>query len=545
MHMFAIDGLRIALLSAMIVTLLRAARLTRAWCGFIAIPLIWFYTAATGWESSAIRASIMMTVVLGGWAMRRPGDLLNSLAVAGFIILLWDPNQLFEASFQLSFAVMLVIALLLPPLNDCFDRWLRFDPLIPDDLIPQWKKFLLNAARITLRYLGLSFASWIGSIPLSAYYFHLFSPVSTLANLFAVPLGTWALIANLGALLCGDWFPWATSIFNHSAWGAMNLMTDVSARFTEIPGSYFYVHSPSKFSVILYYVVFVAAFSGWFKNARRKIAGLAALLLIALSYIGHWEMSRGETTLTVLPLDGGHAIYVDADGRANDWLINTGSHDAAVTTTRDYLRAQGVNRLPHLVLAEASVRNCGGAPMLSTNFPIDELATASGRYHSVEYSVIVKGLEKQVTRHQIWNAGSSNGCWQVLYPENSTTISRADDRPLVMMGNFGGTRILLLSELSRTSQSALLFHTNDDLHADLVIAGLPEKDEPLCTPLINAIQPKAIIIADSDFPPNRRATDALKNRLAATKIPTTYTRDSGAVKIIIQNGAWQLVKARP
>ena len=51
----------------MIVTLLLTARLSRAWSGAIAVPLIWFYTAATGWESSAVRASVMMTVILGGW----------------------------------------------------------------------------------------------------------------------------------------------------------------------------------------------------------------------------------------------------------------------------------------------------------------------------------------------------------------------------------------------------------------------------------------------------------------------------------------------
>ena len=107
MHMFAIDGLRIALLSGMIVTLLRVLRLSRGWCGAIAVPTIWFYTAATGWEPSAIRASVMMTIVLGGWSLKRPSDLLNSLAAAAFIILLCEPRQLFEASFQLSFFVML------------------------------------------------------------------------------------------------------------------------------------------------------------------------------------------------------------------------------------------------------------------------------------------------------------------------------------------------------------------------------------------------------------------------------------------------------
>ena len=173
MHLFAIDGLRIALLSGMIVTLLRMLRLSRGWCGLLAIPTIWFYTAATGWEPSAIRASVMMTVVLGGWALKRPGDTVNSLAAAAFIILLWEPRQLFEASFQLSFFVVLVIALMLPPLNHFTDRLLRQDPLLPNELLPRWRRALTPIFRLFLRYCALSFAAWVGSIPLAAKYFHL------------------------------------------------------------------------------------------------------------------------------------------------------------------------------------------------------------------------------------------------------------------------------------------------------------------------------------------------------------------------------------
>ena len=199
MHLFAIDGLRIALISGMLVALLRVLQVSRAWCGIVAIPLIWFYTAATGWESSAIRASVMMTIVLGGWALKRPGDTVNSLAAAAFIILLWEPRQLFEASFQLSFFVVLVIALMLPPLNKISDRLWQGDPLLPDELLPRWRRALIATLRMLSRYCALSFAAWVGSIPLAAKYFHLFSPVSTPANIVAVPLGTLALMSNLGA----------------------------------------------------------------------------------------------------------------------------------------------------------------------------------------------------------------------------------------------------------------------------------------------------------------------------------------------------------
>jgi len=109
----------------------------------------------------------------------------------------------------------------------------------------------------------------------------------------------------------------------------------------------------------------------------------------------------------------------------------------------------------------------------------------------------------------------------------------------VLLGNFHGTRILLLSDLGRAGQSDLLARTND-LRADIVVAGLPTEGEPLCAALIEAIQPKVIVIADSEFPATRRASRALKERLRQTEIQVFYTRNSGAVKIEAVQTGWKL-----
>lgn len=543
MHMFAIDGLRIALLSGMIVTLLRVLRLSRAWSGAIAIPAIWFYTAATGWEASAIRASVMMTLVLGGWALKRPGDLLNSLAAAAFILLLADPRQLFEASFQLSFFVMLVIALMLPPLNEVFDRLLKHDPLLPEELVSGWKKSSLWLSRRLARYFGLSLAAWMGSIPLAAKYFHLFSPVSTLANLFAVPLGTFALMANLGALICGHWLPWFTTLFNHAAWFFMVAMTWVSVEAAEIPGAYFYTPEPSLATIAIYYFVLIAAFSGWFCNRRRIACGSAVLFCIGAVYFWHWQTSRDQTDLTVLPLSGGQAVFVDADGRKNDWLINCGSEDAVNFTLKNFLRAQGVNSLPRLVLADGSARGCGGARTLDDLFGIGELWTSDVRFRSAIYRGAVAGFETGArppgSRHKILNSGGTVGCWQVLFPTSTNAPAKADDGSLVLRGAFHGTKILVLDDLSRGGQSELLSETNN-LRADIVLAGLPSEGEPLCDALIAAVHPTVMVVADSEFPATRRASRALHERLARKQIPVLYTRTAGAVKIVTDQSGWRL-----
>jgi beta-lactamase superfamily II metal-dependent hydrolase len=165
------------------------------------------------------------------------------------------------------------------------------------------------------------------------------------------------------------------------------------------------------------------------------------------------------------------------------------------------------------------------------------------KFRSANYRDTVAAFENgsgpQGSRHKILNYGDTVSNWRVLFPDSTNVISKADDSPLVLLGNFSGTRILLLSDLSRAGQSQLLSLTND-LHADIVVAGLPSEGEPLGDALIAAIQPRMIVIADSEFPATRRASRPLKERLSQTKIPVIYTRTAGAVKIVIDKAAWRL-----
>jgi competence protein ComEC len=505
--------------------------------------------------------------------LKRPGDTVNSLAAAAFIILVWEPRQLFEASFQLSFFVVLVIALMLPPLNKIADRLLRHDPLLPDELQSRWRRALNATLRMLSRYCALSLAAWIGSIPLSAKYFHLFSPVSTPANIVAVPLGTLALMSNLGSLVCGGWLPWATELFNHAAWFFMVAMTDVSEWATKLPDAFFYVPAPSWLEIGIYYAVIVGALSGWLFAPHRRIWSAAVLILIVATYLWRWEQSRDETDLTVLPLNGGRAVWVDAAGQKNDWLIDCGGENAVEFTVKPFLRAQGVNRVQRLVLTHGDSLDCGGAATLNELFGVGELWTSSAKFRSPTYRDAVAEFEKPpagksswwgeapdepssqynpargdarptknsnaLSRHKVFNCGDTAGCWRVLHPGATNNFPQADDSALVLLGDFHGSKILLLSDLSRAGQNTLLSRTNN-MRADVVVAGLPNESEPLCDALLDAIQPKVIVIADSEFPATRRAGRTLRERLEQRNIPVIYTRTSGAVTIVTDKTGWKL-----
>src|SRR6185312_4559811 len=217
-HIFAVDGLRMAILFGIFFKTLRWFRVPRNICSAIILPLLWFYVDLTGRPASAIRAAVMLTIVLVGWMLKRPVDVPNSLFAAALVLLLWQPQQLFQAGFQLSFCVVFCIILIMPWFDQLVQKWLKFDPLLPDELRPRWQFFLHKPIRWVCGLISSSFAAWLGSLPLAAYYFHLLTPVSTPANVIAVPLCMGVLVCNTATILFGGWLPVVASFFNFFGW---------------------------------------------------------------------------------------------------------------------------------------------------------------------------------------------------------------------------------------------------------------------------------------------------------------------------------------
>jgi competence protein ComEC len=538
-HIFAVDGLRMAIIFLIFFSLFRVAGLPRVWCGVVLIPLIWFYTALTGWPASAIRATVMLTIIIVGWALKRPSDLINSLFTAALIILIWDPQQLFQAGFQLSFLVVLCMILTLPTFDALTQRLLKADPLLPEELRPRWQKILIIPARWTLDFLFTSTAAWLGSIPLAAYYFHIFTPISAPANLLAVPLCGFVLASNLISLLLAGWFPAAAEIFNHAGWFLMECIRVSSIWFAKWPAAYCYVAAPGLFGIALFYLILIAVFTGWLFKAKWRVWKFTSLAILTLIWVGLWLREYSTTRLTVFPLNGGSAVFADAPGNKNDLLIDCGNSNSVESVTKPFLRAQGVNKLSCAALTHGDLRHVGGIELLQSLFGIGRIVTGSARTHSPIYRRVLDELKQNPKLGGPVNRGENVGDWTVLHPDSEDRFSEADDNALVLFGIFDGARVLLLSDLGRAGQEALLNRTNN-LRADIVVSCLPEKGEPLCDGLLDAIQPKFIIITDSESPGGKRPSAQLRERLEKRGVPVVFTRDSRAVTIFLRKQHWQI-----
>jgi competence protein ComEC len=138
-HVLVISGLHITFIGGLALLLLRLftrrklIRILGA-CGFL-----WAYTFAVGAEVPVVRASIMFTVIAFSQVVRRKGSLLNSLGLCALILLVWKPDDLFSASFQLTFASVTAIAAMGFPMVEkmrAIGKWMPsaetpFPPRVP------------------------------------------------------------------------------------------------------------------------------------------------------------------------------------------------------------------------------------------------------------------------------------------------------------------------------------------------------------------------------------------------------------------------------
>lgn len=543
MHIFAISGLHIALIAGIFVALLRALTVPRLMCGAIVVPLIWFYTAATGWQPSAIRSTIMMTVIICGWALRRPQNLLNSLAAAALIILVWDPQQLFQASFQLSFFVVLSIALLVPKLDTWKNRFIKPDPMLPMQLRPRWHRWSWRAGEIVWKSLCTSLAAFIGSLPLIAYYFHLLTPGSLVANLVVVPVSSLALMSGLGSILTAAWLPGVAEYFNHSGWFFMRSMIWLSERATAIPASWFHVRAPGAAEFTFYYGVLLAWLAGGFSKPRlRWTLGSIFAGLLALS-VFRWNAARANAEIVVVPLNGTSAVITREAKQSDRWLINCGEGSSFPIGLKPVLQSRGDNGLHDLLLAQGDTRHASAMFALANLFHVSRIHIASQPSRSARFRELLSDAELLAAVHRDATNGAQLGPWRVLHPDTRDHFTRGQDNAVVLAGAFEGVRVLLLNGVGLGGQNALI-DRGAELRAHIVVAELTDSGDPLPPELIARIQPKLMVIVDSEFPANRRASEELQSRLRRTGIPVMYTRNVGAVTVTMRDGSWRVTAAR-
>src|SRR4051812_33889770 len=300
-----------------------AGRLPREWATLLIIPALLFYAAVTGLHTSSVRAAVMSAVLLGGFVAERKAFAFNGLAAAATLILAWNTQELFAVGFQLSFCVVAAILLLNEATFRFLQRRLATDPFLPRTLFTKGRRTLEKSTTWLARVASVSFAAWIGSLPLMFWYYHLVTLISLVANVVVVPMAFFVLAGAMLSLVAAPFSQWLSVVFNNANWALTKFILGAVSLFAQVSAGHFYVEHPHRPN--------------------------GAILEI-----------------NALDLRSGASLHLrDAD---SDWLIDAGPARDYDRLVLPYLRAHGVNRLEGLILTHGDAALLGGARNIPGDF---------------------------------------------------------------------------------------------------------------------------------------------------------------------------------
>lgn len=465
-HILAVSGFNVGFVCAVVYFLCAVVRIPRVVTLIIAAAVIALYCCLVGWQAPLVRAAIMAALYLLAQVIGRKGDLLNSLGLAALVILAVNPWQIWDAGFQLSFAAVMAMGTAVPVLTD--------GPKIAEILKSPAQKIHESVAAL----FWVSYACLVFTIPLSARYFYIVSPIAVVCNLAAVPLtfvifcGGLLLMAVAGLGVIAQAGAGAVAAVLEAMLSALRILDG-------LPGSVATVGRPSAAAICLLYGGMAWLLADKRITGRWVRAGAIylwlACVLTAQSIAYAWP--DGKLRLTVLDVGQGDAMHVRLP-RGGDVIIDGGQggqSDKGKWVIVPYLKSQGIQDIDLVVLTHPHEDHAGGLPTLLNRYPVRAYAQGPFDYDDEYTGRIEQALEGQRGVRRLRLAAGDvikdygGADIEALYPPR-TARGRAvklNDESLVLGLRHGRTRAILAADAEKVAMLGML-RAGTDLSADVL-----------------------------------------------------------------------------
>jgi competence protein ComEC len=116
-HLLAVSGQNVALVAGSVLAAAWVLGMSRIVAQLGALAGIAAYVLAVGAQPSVVRAGVAGVLGSLAWLTARTADRWHLLLVGAVALLAWNPYTLFDAGFQLSFAAVAAIFVLVPPVK--------------------------------------------------------------------------------------------------------------------------------------------------------------------------------------------------------------------------------------------------------------------------------------------------------------------------------------------------------------------------------------------------------------------------------------------
>jgi len=483
-HLLAISGLHVGILASLFWSLGRLNLISRR-AMFLSIGLfVTLYAVLTESRPPVMRATVLIVALCTARHLGRQAFSFNTLALAGLVVLAWNPAQLFRAGTQLSFLAVATLAC-------CAGMFVREPPRDPLKRLIQETR---PASRRALRGVGgwiyrlwlTSTIIWLVALPLVMHRFHLVTPIAVVLNpLLLIPIGV-ALFSGLSVLVFGNFLPPVAEIGGGVCGLSLSAIEQMIQVGRPITGSHFWTPGPEAWWVIGFYAILAAAVFARNSFVPRRWCVAAISLWAALGFMSSHQVqaelkpeserqlactivSVGHGNAVVLELPEGQTILYDA-GRL-------GSPHAGVRAICSVLWSSGITHLDAVVLSHADIDHYNALPELFERISVGVVYVSPLMFQEGSEALILLRNSireadvplRHLTMGDRLDVGSAVSI-EALHPPRRGALGFDSDNAnsIVLLVGYEGRRILLPGDLVSPGLDDVL--AEEPVDCDVVMA---------------------------------------------------------------------------
>jgi competence protein ComEC len=536
-HALVISGTHVAVLAGFLLFFLRLCLMPESVALLFTVSASWLYALVTGWQAPCTRSAAGLTLYMIGsyfYRQRRP---LNLLAAVALAFLLFDPAQLFEASFQLTFLAVGFLGAFAAPLIEATSGPLAAGLRDLDDTgrdlhsAPRVAQFRIEmrlliatlrslyfpsrvacaavilAARVVFFLYEVTVVSAIVQIGLAlpmAVYFHRVGISGLSANVFIVPL--MSLIVPVGFIAVFTGWIWPARL----AGGLLGLSQRIVSWHAAIEPQWRIPTPPLWLGLLLSGALIAVAFT---RGKRWRIASMAAVAVLLVLVFWHpfppnirsgelemtaIDVGQGDSLLVVFP--DGKRMLVDGGGIPAFGRRSRPQLDIGEDVIAPYLWDRSIRTLDVIALSHAHEDHIGGLPALVSDFRPRELWTGampdSAAWRSLRQVAMQAGariVSLRSPRHFVFGGAGID----VLAPLPDYVpgdVPKNNDS-LVLRLRYGRHRFLLSGDVEKQVEYRML-DANELTHADVLKVAHHGSKTSTTEAFLDAVSPTFAVISD-------------------------------------------------
>ncbi|NWF52683.1 MAG: DNA internalization-related competence protein ComEC/Rec2 [Nitrospirae bacterium] len=468
----------------------------------LCLPFMFAYLGLSGGNIPAVRSFIMVGLFLLGLLIGRKDSWLNSLFFAAFVLSVWDPKVILDISFQLSFLAVLFIGF---SIKNKDEKKQDKKTVAETPVTSGIKKIPIYLKNVLL----LSVSASIGTAPLVAYYFHYFSIISPISNLFITPIIGFVLIplaifSSFLFLITGHYvFTTVVSTVSGISIYLVKFMSAIPYADIKVPA----------FPLILIFL-FYAGFLFYFLSGRKKYTLLIPFVPIFV-YILLSTLEKKELTVTYLDVGQGDSAVIELpDGKT--MVIDTGRTGKE---TASFLKYRGKKTIDAIILSHVHSDHTGGLYYLIKSFKVKELWDNGRLIYPGDFINHTKVKHRMLNRgDMVEEKGYSISTFHP-YPEFYTMYGdesiEADNESLILKIKGNNKSFVFTGDVEEEAEEDVS-HLSVWLKGDVIKVPHHGSKKSAYEPFFNAVSPDiAIISVGRDNPfghPHQEMLDVLDGK---------------------------------